>query len=95
MSYGGVARQCGRPGMARAVGYALHTLPDTKRVPWWRVVNSHGRISIPDPHAAVVQSDLLRGEGVAVDERLQLDIRSYDAEGLVYKKMHRAHRKAR
>ncbi len=95
MSYGGVARQCGRPGLARTVGYALHSLPDQartrngRRVPWWRVINSHGRISIPDPGAAALQRDLLMGEGVAVDEDLRTDMRVYDAELEVYEKLHR------
>ena len=95
MSYGGVARQCGRPGMARAVGYALHSLPDHERVPWWRVINSAGRISIPDPQAAERQRDLLLREGVAVDEHLRTDMRTYDAEMVVYAKLHRRDRKAK
>ena len=89
MSYGGVARQCGRPGMARAVGYALHSVPDHERVPWWRVINSHGRISIPDPRAAALQRDLLMEEGVAVDDDMRTDMRTYDAETVVYGKLHR------
>ncbi len=91
MSYGGVARQCGRPGMARAVGYALHSIPSNQRVPWWRVINSAGRISIPDPQGAAMQRDLLMGEGVAVDE----DMRTYDAEELVYEKLHRLRKRGR
>ncbi len=95
MSYGGVARQCGRPGMARAVGYALHSLPKHERVPWWRVINSYGRISIPDPQAAATQRDLLVGEGVAVDDTLRTDMRVYDAELVVYEKLHRRAEKGR
>ena len=45
MSYAGVARQCGRPGVQRAVGYALRALPADSKVPWWRVINSQGKCS--------------------------------------------------
>jgi methylated-DNA-protein-cysteine methyltransferase-like protein len=89
MSYGGVARQCGQPGRARGVGYALYGLPDPVHVPWWRVVNSSGRISIPNPDTAAMQRDLLRAEGVDVSDDLTLDIRAYDAEMTVYKKLQR------
>jgi len=85
MSYGGVARQCGRPGLARTVGYALHNLPPNSRVPWWRVVNAMGRIS--NSYGPERQRDLLRAEGVAVDDQLQLDMRLYDGETIVYRKL--------
>jgi methylated-DNA-protein-cysteine methyltransferase-like protein len=88
MSYGGVARQCGRPGVARAVGYALHSLPRGHRVPWWRVINSAGRISIPDPDAAARQRELLMAEGISVNDALRVDMRRYDAEMVVYQRLH-------
>jgi methylated-DNA-protein-cysteine methyltransferase-like protein len=87
MSYGGVARQCGQPGLARAVGYALHNLPAGTRVPWWRVINSQGRISIGSPEAAREQKARLMAEGVAVDDELRLDLRHYDAEEIVFRKL--------
>ena len=64
-TYGVVARLAGRPGAARTVGWALSALPDDGDVPWWRVVNAAGRISLsPHDHAAVVQRALLLREGV-------------------------------
>ena len=47
-TYGDVARQAGLPGAARRVGLALRRLPSGTRVPWHRVLNSSGRISLPD-----------------------------------------------
>lgn len=54
-SYGAVARMLGHPRAARTVGWALHSLPpsvppsggDEREgdVPWWRVINSQGRVS--------------------------------------------------
>ncbi|MBM3584075.1 MAG: methyltransferase [Alphaproteobacteria bacterium] len=65
MTYGDVAIAAGRPGNARRVGYALHALKD-ERVPWWRVVNAGGGISIRGGfgEGAEQQRDLLELEGV-------------------------------
>ncbi len=46
-TYGGIASLCGLSGQARLVGYALHNLPHGFSVPWHRVINSQGRISLP------------------------------------------------
>ena len=94
MSYGGVARQAGYPGRARGVGYALHALSAGKKVPWWRVINSAGRISIPDPDGAQTQRDKLMAEGVVVDDDLRVNMRDFDAEMRVYEKLHRAMKKS-
>ena len=88
-SYGRVARMLGRPRAARAVGYALNALKDRHAdpryadVPWQRIINSQGRISIVNREfSANRQADLLREEGVAVDERLQIDLERYLWSGL-------------
>ena len=65
ISYGGVAALLGQPRAARGVGQALHALPDETDVPWWRVVNRRGEISIRGVlHGAARQRQLLRSEGV-------------------------------
>jgi methylated-DNA-protein-cysteine methyltransferase-like protein len=64
-TYGVVARLAGRPGAARTVGWALSALPDDNDVPWWRVLNAAGRISLSaHDRGAVVQRALLLREGV-------------------------------
>jgi methylated-DNA-protein-cysteine methyltransferase related protein len=45
-TYGQVARLAGLPGRARLVGYALAAIPDGSRLPWHRVVNARGQISL-------------------------------------------------
>jgi len=45
-TYGQVARLAGLPGRARLVGYALAAVPDGSRLPWHRVVNARGQISL-------------------------------------------------
>ena len=68
-TYGQVALLAGIPGGARRVGYALHALPGGSGVPWHRVVNASGRISLPaaDPSSAL-QRALLEAEGVVFGE---------------------------
>ena len=64
-TYGIVARLASRPGAARTVGWALSALPDDTDVPWWRVLNAAGHISLSGTdHGAVVQRALLLREGV-------------------------------
>jgi methylated-DNA-protein-cysteine methyltransferase related protein len=88
-SYGRVARMLGRPNAARAVGYALNALrgkrhdPRYDGIPWQRVINSQGRISLPNTDGgADRQAELLRGEGVVVGEDMRVDLSVYLWEGL-------------
>ncbi len=88
-SYGRIASMLGRPRAARAVGYALNALsdkkdnPDYADVPWQRVVNSQGRISIINrEQSANDQADLLRAEGVEVSKKLRINLDIYLWEGL-------------
>jgi methylated-DNA-protein-cysteine methyltransferase-like protein len=71
-SYGQVARVAGLGG-ARQVGYALHALPRGSTVPWHRVLNAEGRISLRDHHA-LTQRLLLEREGVRFDARGRVDL---------------------
>jgi methylated-DNA-protein-cysteine methyltransferase-like protein len=86
-SYGRIAQMLGRPRAARAVGYAMNALKDKDDsyadVPWQRVINSQGRISIVNrENSAADQAHLLRQEGVVVDENLRVNLDVYLWEGL-------------
>ena len=75
-TYGQVAALAGLPGHARQVGYALHALPESSSVPWHRVVNARGEISLRSiPGAELVQHQRLAREGVApgANGRLSLE----------------------
>ena len=64
-TYGQIARMCGSPRSARAVGYALHVNPLPGIVPCHRVVNREGRLAPAFAFGgAEVQKDLLEKEGV-------------------------------
>jgi methylated-DNA-protein-cysteine methyltransferase-like protein len=62
-SYGTIARVSGLPGQARLAGYALHNLPPGTEIPWQRVVNARGRISLPGKRGEE-QERLLNKEGI-------------------------------
>jgi methylated-DNA-protein-cysteine methyltransferase-like protein len=66
-TYGDVAALAGLPGRARQVGYALHALPAGSGVPWHRVINRAGRISLPPGAGGLEQRFRLLAEGVTVD----------------------------
>ncbi len=68
-SYGQVARMAGLPGLSRYVGYALRQLPEDTDIPWFRVLNSQGRISFPagSPPFLRQQSQLIL-DGVEIQQ---------------------------
>jgi methylated-DNA-protein-cysteine methyltransferase-like protein len=69
-TYGQVADVAGLAGRARQVGYALHALPAGTAVPWHRVINATGGISLRRTMGdELTQRQLLEGEGVGFDLR--------------------------
>ena len=66
-TYGQIADLAGIPGRARQVGYALAALPDLTTVPWHRVVNARGELSLGKgiPGGGVPQRLRLEAEGVS------------------------------
>lgn len=68
-TYGAVARLAGLPRHARLVGYALHALPPGTRLPWHRVINAQGKLSLvrAGRSSGITQRLLLEREGVRVD----------------------------
>lgn len=84
-SYGQIAAMLGHPRAARTVGWALASLPEQAEedVPWHRVINSQGRISIRNlRHAMDEQRLLLEEEGVVFNEAGYLDWDRFGWEGL-------------
>ena len=63
LTYGDIARRVGRPGGARAVGHAMRVGP--ANLPWHRVVNASGGISVRAPQSGMVTQRIrLAQEGV-------------------------------
>lgn len=73
-TYGQVARLAGIPNGARQVGYALHSLPEGSPVPWHRVLNARGEVSLRSEGASDrIQRVLLEREGVAFNAKNRVD----------------------
>jgi methylated-DNA-protein-cysteine methyltransferase-like protein len=82
-TYGQVAAIVSHRGAARTVGWALRGLPRGSSVPWHRVVNAKGQISIRgSQQAAVRQRALLEAEGVAFGEAGEVDLHKFRWAGL-------------
>jgi len=63
-TYGQIAKLAGLSGHARQVGYALHALTAATAIPWQRVVNAAGAISLRPMAGGISQRLLLEKEGV-------------------------------
>ena len=87
-AYGDIAMLSGLPGQQRLVGYALHNLPRNSGVPWQRVINSQGKISLPKKSGDYArQKKLLEKEGVVFErEKINLEkfgiMQSLEKDGL-------------
>lgn len=80
-TYGQVARLAGRctPRMA---GYALAALPEGSDVPWHRVINHQGRISVrADGRESPRQRLLLETEGVRFEASGAVCLSDYQWDG--------------
>ena len=86
-TYGQIASMIPPPGSlnlkdyeafgARWVGGAMANCPTG--VPWQRVINAQGRISVRP--GAALQQELLTGEGVKFDERGRIDLEYFGWDG--------------
>lgn len=77
-TYGQVAAAAGLPGHARLVGYALHALGEGAAIPWHRVINARGRISLGRRNGADITQRLrLEREGVQFDSSGRISLRTY------------------
>lgn len=79
-SYGQVALYAGLSRAAREVGWILNSTEGETDLPWWRVINNKGLISISgtkvaDPRS--LQKKLLEAEGIEVSDEFELDMKQY------------------
>lgn len=74
ITYGGLARLANLPGAARKVGSCLRDLPADTRLPWHRVINAQGKISLPPNSPGYLeQVRRLQNEGIELHgERINL-----------------------
>jgi methylated-DNA-protein-cysteine methyltransferase-like protein len=82
-TYGQIARLLGKPRAARTVGWALHSLPEGSDVPWQRVINAKGTISLDARGlGGAIQRVLLEAEGIVFDEQGRVDLQAHGWAGL-------------
>ncbi|WP_054025637.1 MGMT family protein [Bacillus sp. FJAT-28004] len=77
MTYGQIAELAGNRRGARQVVRVLHSLSGIYNLPWHRVVNAKGEISIHEEEARYMQIFYLNGEGVATSEAGRVDLEKY------------------
>lgn len=74
MTYGQVARIAGGCS-ARNVGYAMAALPFASDIPWQRVINAKGEISLRmDGFGHLSQRQILEAEGIKFDSKGRVDL---------------------
>lgn len=68
-SYGQLAAMLGFPRRSRHVGAALKRTPEDRAIPWFRVINSAGKISFTiDSLQWHMQRQHLESEGIVVSD---------------------------
>lgn len=72
MTYGQIAAYAGIPRGARQVSRILHSMSEKYNLPWHRVINSKGSISLTG-EAGFIQAQMLVNEGIEViDKQINL-----------------------
>lgn len=76
-TYGLIADLAGASG-PRQVGYALHRLQPHQNIPWHRVINAQGEVSLRSTgNGHALQIQLLKLEGVEFNEKNRLDLKKF------------------
>jgi methylated-DNA-protein-cysteine methyltransferase-like protein len=76
-TYAQIAALAGDHRAARQVARVLHASSEKDRLPWHRVINSRGGISLPRGRGFEKQKRLLAGEGVRSDSRGRIDLKRF------------------
>lgn len=75
-TYGEIARLVGSPRAARQVGGVLKRLPQDSKLPWHRVINQMGEISLSG-EGLTRQRDALLAEGINVTTEGRIALSHY------------------
>lgn len=76
-TYGRVAELAGKPRAARQVSWVLRVYSDKYNLPWHRIINSKGTISLGRGRGFELQRSLLEEEGISVMEDGSVDLKKY------------------
>ena len=84
-TYGQIAAMAGNPRAARQVVRVLHSSSRKERLPWHRVINSRGTISLEPGFGYEEQRSLLTKEGVKFDKNGKVDFERFFVERECYR----------
>ena len=73
-TYGQIAAYAGNPRASRQVVRVLHSSSEKYNLPWHRVINSKGKISLPSGNGYEIQKQLLLKEGVVFSKDDNIDL---------------------
>ena len=76
-TYGRIGRLAGKVNGARQVAWILHSSSRRHRLPWHRVINAQGRISLPKTGGYAEQRSRLQAEGIVFDAAGRIDLEKY------------------
>lgn len=76
-TYGEIAACAGNNRAARQVAWVLHSSSHRDGLPWHRVINKRGRISLKKYGGYELQKSLLNKEGVFFDSNDSVDLELY------------------
>ncbi|MFS0824282.1 MGMT family protein [Bacillus sp. 1P02SD] len=76
MTYGQIAKLAGSPRGARQVVRVLHSMSKKYNLPWFRVINSRGEITILDEETHAAQIIFLEDEGIEIENK-SIDLKKY------------------
>ncbi len=77
LTYGTVAALAGNNRAARQVSWILHSSGEKHQLPWHRVINAQGKISLGNPEDYERQKALLQSEGVRFSKGESIDLDEY------------------
>ena len=76
-TYGQIAAMAGDPRGARQVSWILHSSSDKEKLPWHRVINKQGKISLPPDSGYEIQREKLEKEGIVFSLRNSIDLKRF------------------
>jgi len=77
LTYGLVAAMAGNPRAARQVARILHSSSRKHGLPWHRVINSRGTISLPRGNGYEEQKEMLLSEGIVFRHDDTINLKEY------------------
>jgi methylated-DNA-protein-cysteine methyltransferase related protein len=77
MTYGGIARAAGSPRGARQVVRILHSMSRKYKLPWHRVINAKGMISLTEDESSSLQKLYLQEEGIIFNEKGVVELKQF------------------